>query len=227
MKACKGILLCVIVFLLIGQGLIAQNEGSTTPEELYLSVALQLIRSQAVSEYRSSKLEAIDAIKLRYDDGRFTADEEALLRVLDSLAGEGVSNRVLAKGGVVNDFPEVRRRAVELLGLVGGSRAENIVFRVLNDEAEAMVLSEAVYALGIMQSNNPNTASYIASVMSSNNARITPDNNLAYACMLTFEKLAIADATIFGEIFNVANGRYSSTVRNKAVELVRQLRDST
>lgn len=95
-----------------------------------------------------------------------------------------------------------------------------------------MVLSEAVYALGVIGDNsNQRTAIYLADVLERNTARVNPDNNLAFACLLSMEKLmrtedGIANPEILTALIDVVGGNYIQTVRFKALDVIQQLRDS-
>lgn len=234
MKVLKGLLPLVLIFLFVISGLSAQEEdsGSLTIEELYLSsdIEIQLIRSQAVSDNRDNKILAIQTIRQMLDAGRVTQSDQAVVVVLESLAGEGVTKTVRSGGRVINNFPEVRRQAVQLLGQIGGERAQEILFDVVDEDPEPMVLSEAVYALGVIGSNEDmRTTLYLADVLDRNTARVNPDNNLAFACLLSLEKLmnsdeGIADPDVLASLLDVVGGNYIQTVRLKALDVIEQLR---
>jgi hypothetical protein len=193
---------------------------------------VQLLRSQATSDNRENKLLALLTIQQMLDEGSVTASDAEIVAVLESLAGEGVTSTVRSGGRIVNDFPEVRRQAVALLGQVGGPVAQDILFQVVKDDPEPMVLSEAVYALGVIGDNsNQRTAIYLADVLERNTARVNPDNNLAFACLLSMEKLmrtedGIANPEILTALIDVVGGNYIQTVRFKALDVIQQLRDS-
>jgi HEAT repeat protein len=236
MKYNRVIAIFALVLLLVTVGLSAQDEdtGSLTIEELYLStdIEVQLLRSQATSDNRENKLLALLTIQQMLDEGSVTASDAEIVAVLESLAGEGVTSTVRSGGRIVNDFPEVRRQAVALLGQVGGPVAQDILFQVVKDDPEPMVLSEAVYALGVIGDNsNQRTAIYLADVLERNTARVNPDNNLAFACLLSMEKLmrtedGIANPEILTALIDVVGGNYIQTVRFKALDVIQQLRDS-
>ena len=209
MKILKGGLPCIIICLFLLTNLTAQKEIPTL-EDLYLSteIEIQLIRSQAVSDNRSNKLESLTIIREMLEDGRVSANENAILTVLDSLSAEGVRKLLRSDGRVSNNFPEVRRQAVYLLGDIGGARAQNILYSVLRDEPETMVLSEAVLALGRSGSSDERTALYLADILQDNTASTTPDNNLAYACLLAIQDLGVVNINVLTEVINVATGSY-------------------
>jgi HEAT repeat protein len=236
MKYNRAIAVAILILLAAAAAVTAQDDtGSLTIEELYLSsdIEIQLLRSQAVSDSRDNKLLALQTVRQMVSEGRVSDSDEAVITVLESLAGEGITSTVRSGGRVINNFPEVRRQAVQLLGEIGGPRSKDVLFQVLKDDPESMVLSEAVYALGIIGENtNMETTLYLADVLQRNNVRITPDNNLAFACLLSLEKLmdseeGIADPEVLTALLDVVSGNYIQSVRLKALDVIYKLRDSS
>jgi hypothetical protein len=208
-----------------------QNEPRTI-EELYLSqdIELQIIRSQAISPDREMKMLALQSIRSMVEDGSLGGDNPGLFVVLESLALEGTAREVRSEGRITNNFPEVRRQAASLLGEVGGREARQVLVQILREDPEPMVLSEAVYALGDGDIEiNDETLTYVVDVLSRSNTSETPDNNLAYAALLSLDKIAekrggISDPEILDAVLNVATGRYIRTVRLKALDTIDKLR---
>lgn len=234
MKVLRGTASLFMMLLALTATVAAQEDSdSLTIEELYLSsdIEIQLIRSQAVSDNRDNKLLALQTIRQMVGEGRVSDSDEAIITVLESLAGEGVTSSVRSGGRVINDFPEVRRQAVQILGEIGGERARDVLYRVVKDDPESMVLSEAVYALGVIGNNTDmETTLYLADVLKRNSVKVVPDNNLAFACLLSLEKLmdseeGIADPEILAALLDVATGNYIRSVQLKAMDVIYQLRD--
>ena len=233
----RSILICGLIMLIAALGFAQDGEGeeqtdSQTIEELYLSqdVELQIIRGQTLSNDREMKLLALQNIRQMVEEGTLSSDNSGMFTVLQSLATEGTARQVRSNGSVINNYPDIRRRAAQLLGEVGGSQAKDALINVLQDEPEPMVLSEAVYALGtIGQNENNETVDQIVRVLNTENASETPDNNLAYASLLALEKIAesqgsLSDPDAINTILDVAGGSYIRTVRLKAVDVLSKLR---
>ncbi|MGM0674395.1 MAG: HEAT repeat domain-containing protein [Spirochaetota bacterium] len=233
----RSILMYVLIMLVAVVGF-AQSEdaegetGSQTIEELYLSqdVELQIIRGQALSNNRDTKLLALQNIRQMIEDGSLSRDNSGMFTLLQSLASEGTSRQVRSNGGVINNYPDIRRQAAQLLGEVGGSQAKDVLISVLQDDPEPMVLSEAVYALGKIGDNEDNrTVEQIVRVLQVENASESPDDNLAYASLLALEKIAesqggLSDPDAINIILEVAGGSYIRPVRLKAVDVLAELR---
>ena len=92
-----------------------------------------------------------------------------------------------------------------------------------------MVLSEAVYQLGVIGLNENNeVSSAIAEAVRRQNV-INPSDNFAYASLLAFQKLSAAnsglqDPNAFRSIIMIAQGPYIWEVRVKANEVLTDLR---
>ncbi|MCA1753338.1 MAG: HEAT repeat domain-containing protein [Spirochaeta sp.] len=235
-----GKLVAISVSLLIILGstaLWAQEQASDevsgrTIEELYLEQAIdqQIIRGQARSNTREAKFLAIQGVRAMVQRGEISPDNAEMIRVVEGLASEGVGRQVRTSGAVSNNFPDVRREAVGLLGDIGGPIAQRALIRVVQDDPEPMVLAEAVYGLGSIGSNEDNevTANIVA-VLRGQNAREMPDNNLAFASLLALEKIAtasggITDPTVVDALLDVATGNYVREVRLKAIDVIYNLR---
>ena len=212
-----------------------QQSGDRAPqtiEELYLSqdVEVQIIRSQALSTDRSTKLLALQSIRSMVENGTLSSADSELFPVLETLATSGTRREVRSGGSVINNFPEIRRQAVGLLGDVGGDEAKSVLADVLEVEDEPMVQAEAVYALGRLEDERDSrTLDRIARVLSRENAKRGPDNNLAFASMLAIEKIAgrvggISDPDVINALLGVTSGSYIRDVRLKAIDVIYQLR---
>jgi HEAT repeat protein len=221
----------LIIFLLLVAPFGFAQERELTIEELYLQNAeIRIIREQAASQDRDMKLLALENVQEMLDGGKLSTGAPEAHFVLDYLSGEGLSHQVTENKRLINYYPEVRRRAVNLLGQLGGENSQQTLVTVLYNDIEPMVMAEAAYALGQLGSNENNEVSQaIANVILIQDG-VTPDNNFAFASLLAFEKLAAAngglnDSTAFEAIIRIAQGNYIKKVRLKAVQVLDKLRD--
>ncbi|MFW6250185.1 MAG: HEAT repeat domain-containing protein [Alkalispirochaetaceae bacterium] len=236
MKA-NRVILILLVLTLIGAPAWAQEnqdeEGPATIEELYLSqdIELQVLRSQALAADRESKLLALQSIRNMVESGTISPEDGGAFLILQSLAGEGTFREVRSGGRVVNNFPEIRREATALIAEIGGETAKDVLVRIAQEDDEPMVLSEAVYGLGTIGLNDNNEVSaQVVRVLQVENASETPDNNLAFAAILSLEKLASQaeppiDPEIVSVLLETASAPYIRTVRRRAVEAIVNIRE--
>ena len=208
--------------------------GPLTIEELYLEqdVDMRVIGSQARSSSRQTKALALQIVRAMLNDGRITRNNPELVPILRGLALEGTGRKVRQGSDMVmNNFPEIRRSASQLLGEVGGDGAQQALLEVLRVDDEPMVLAEAVYALGLIGSNDNNEVTTgIAAMLRDQNRRPTPDNNLAFASLLALDRIAVAnngidDVYLIETVLDVvSHGAYLRTVRMKAIDTLYRLR---
>ncbi len=220
----------IIIFLAVVPGLFAQSDDEITVEEFYLqNIEMVIIKEQASTLDRDSKLMALKNIEEMIDEGKVSEGDPEVHYILDYLAQEGIGREINEGGRMVNNMPVVRKEACTLLGELGGEDAKNTLVDIALKDNETMVLSEAVYALGKLGINENNQVSQaIASIILSQNA-IGPDDNFAYSALLSFEKLAAAnnglsDPLAFQAIIAIAQGNYIRPVKMKANELINDLR---
>jgi hypothetical protein len=223
----------LLFFLFLLPMVLFAQEGAkdeATVEELFLkNVEIRILREQAVTVDRDMKLLALQGIQEMIDEGKLASGDPEAHYVLDYLSTEGIGTAVLENRRLINYFPEVRRKSCELLGRLGGERSVTSLIRVLADDDETMVLSEAVYALGEIGTNENNSTSQAISAAVIAQDTIRPDDNFAFAALLAFEKLAnktgsLSDTSAFSAIIRIAQGNYIRPVRQKANELLIALR---
>lgn len=213
---------------------IDQEKREKTIEEQYLqNMELGILREQASSSSREMNYIALSGIEEMINNGEISEDNEALNEIMDRLAGEGTLYVTKKSGINTNDYPDIRRKACELLGRIGGEGAAEILKNVIIHEKEPMVISEALYALGKIGENDKNqTLLLISYFINLQTFSSTPDNNLAYAGLLAIEKIVAKNgglagtedqsdlSPLFSAIVGVADGKYNNVVKSKARELM-------
>ena len=230
-------LFAVTLVLTIAATLFAQDRGGpATIEDAFLrqQIEIQILRSQARSTDRDAKLFALETVREMYENGRLDQSTE-LFDIVRTLATEGTSNQVRQAGRIVNNFPVVRKEAAALLGDIGGADAQRVLLLIVREDPEPMVLAEAVYALGKVGAldNADEVADHIVFTLTRENARISPDNNLALATLLGLERLfesglefrdPIQLQNTIGLIIDMStNYRYITIVRNRAQSILSTL----
>lgn len=228
----KAVLLIITLSLLITLPVAAQEEErERTVEELYLeNIDLQILREQAFSDDRDMKLATLDQLEELVENGTAT-DGHGL--IMEYLSMEGINRRVREKGRLINYFPEVRRRAANLLGRMSGEQAKknakNALLTVLVTDDEPMVMAEAAYALGMLGLNENNEVVAALAYTLAKQDPEQPDGNLAYAICLALEKIAranngIKDPNAYRALVRIAQGVYIKTVKRKALQTLDEMR---
>jgi HEAT repeat protein len=210
------------------------TDRELTVEELYLrDIEFQILSEKAFSDSRDIKLDVLDEIEAMIEAGSVD-DPDKVEFVLEYLGMEGTARRVRESARLINYYPEVRRRAANLLGRLGGERAKNALVSILLIDDEPMVKAEAAYALGLIGANNGNEVVRALLFTLENEDPQMPDNNLAYAVCLAVEKIVEANngdlepaayADLARTLVHIAQGNYIKTVRRKALQTLEVLKE--
>jgi hypothetical protein len=137
----KALIAVICVFTTVT---VAAQDLSVEESYLQKSVESMIIGEQARSRDRETKFAALQYIRQQIDNGNNTDDMQEILAYM---ALEGVLNKIRAEGRTVNDYPDIRMKAVEYLGDLKGEEASATLVRVLLVENEPSVVAEAVRSL--------------------------------------------------------------------------------
>jgi HEAT repeat protein len=201
-----------------------------TIEEMFLqNIEFQILRERAFSDDRELKMGVLDDLDKKITDGSIGDSKIQVEFVLEYLAMEGTTHTVREDGRLVNDFPDVRRRAANMLGKLGGPESTRALMTVLLSDNEPMVKAEAVYGLGVIGINDANETVNAIAFAFDREDPTKPDNNYAYAIVLAIEKLSqkvggIKDPAAYRTLVKIAQGNYLRTVKNKALQVLETLK---
>ncbi|MBN2443492.1 MAG: HEAT repeat domain-containing protein [Spirochaetales bacterium] len=256
MKCNLVLIILIILSFFIMQPLFSQDESSKNEasktekdiEDVYLqNPELMIVEKQVYTGDRYTQLEALAGIEAFLNDIRpGDSQKDDPLQPIDPadippqieemlihLASQG--SLIVTKQGntVVNDFPEVRRKACELLGWVRTEDSKIYLIKFVKEDSEPMVKAEAAWALGEYAKYSGDKDGEITRAL----ARVidrekidNPDNNLAYAVVLSFEKISekhnggLPHPDGYIALIKIAQGNYINTVTNKALEVIQNLR---
>jgi len=212
---------------------LAAQETEQTIEELYLQGDIKtiMVKAEAESRDRDFKMSALKSIENMIEDGS-ASDNEQIMDILIYLAGESVSNISIEQGYVLNDYPEIRRESVRLLGLIGSRRAVYELGKVLLNDPEPMVTSEAILAISSIDIEESAFRDRLISKAIQRQSALTKDNLFASTFLRSVEMLIQQDGnkispSIMAEVVRIAEARsgYSQAVRKQASELLRNIRE--
>ena len=208
----------------------AQNNGAGINASFAESLGTANLLAEATSIDRNSQMMALAAATQLVSKGKLSQnDTSKAFAVLRALAYSGTINETISGMTVINSYPTIRMEACRLLGELGGAQADEILMRVLANDTEPMVLSEATFQLGRLGTNPKNRVSEAISAAFGRQDALRLDNNLAYASLLAFESIAkknqgITDPSVFDVIARIQTGDYVTTVKQKAARVMAELR---
>jgi hypothetical protein len=204
-------------------------EKELTVEELYLrDIEFQVLSEKAFSSDSELKISVLEEIEKMIENSQ-VKDRNKVEFVLEYLAMEGTARRIRENARLVNYYPEVRRRAANLLGRLGGEEARVALVSVLVIDDEPMVKAEAAYALGVIGTNEGSgTVKAILFTLEREDPSM-PDNNLGYAICLALEKIAkksggLREPEAYRALVRIAQGPYIRTVKQKALSTLEELK---
>ncbi len=225
------IVITAALFLISGSLCLSAQASSSsselTIEQLFLkSVQAQVLREKAFSEDYSVKMSVLDDIDRMFKDNSIGNDNRAQIEfILEYLSLEGTGRMVREAKRQVNYFPDVRQKAANLLGRLGGPDANRALIAVLLGDIEPVVKAEAAYALGAIGLNDNNATADALSLAIDREDPAKPDNNFAFAVCLAFEKLAQkypdgGGPNAFRALIKIAQGSYKRETRAKALQVL-------
>ena len=93
-----------------------KSKAETSVEQEYLSdVEGVVILGLAASDEYDNKLVAMQFLESAVENGNVSDD---IMKALNQLAGEGISKQSRTNGRLMNNFPDIRRRACLALGKI-------------------------------------------------------------------------------------------------------------
>jgi HEAT repeat protein len=240
MKFLRILFIFAILFIITIMPLLSQdNDRVPTIEELYLEQPeLALIQQYAITVDRDSNLLALDQIESMITENRMSGNEAIILSILNELAQSGTAHVNLENNRVINYFPMVRKKATELIGVLGNEtgdeevtqKAEIMLINILISDDEVMVKSEAAYALGVIGLNQHGAAVQAIAKEIRVRTAIAPDNNFAFAVILAIDKIAqaqegLSDYEGYAALIDIMQGSYNRMVKEKALEVLNSMKD--
>jgi hypothetical protein len=217
--------LCVCLGLFVNVSSICAQDMSIEESYLQKSVEMMIIREQARSNDREAKFLALEYLRQMIEDG---TEPKEVQPILAYMALEGILNKTRDEGRVVNNYPDVRMKAVEYLGTVKTKEASDTLLRVMLTDDEPSIVSAAVRSLGKLGFNdNDYTVNIILHVFSQYDIR-RPDNVLALSVIDTCNTFSQSDdaknAAVYGMLMRISsNAAYIKPVRDYAGKTLAKL----
>ncbi len=221
--------LLTVFFVAVSFSAFSQNKGSDdslmTVEEAYLnSIEGVIIKEMVTAEGRDTKLVALQYIQDAIEKGKVSQD---VVRALDSLATVGLSTVIYENGRAMNNYPDIRLKACELLGKMGTKDAMKTLVRVMYADNEPSVVSAAVHSIGELGFNDGDEAVDMINWINRKFDVINPTSSLALEILNTYEKILPKvenkKAMVDGIVRIASNYSYVTPVRERALTLLKSI----
>jgi len=230
----KALIVAVIASLALS-GILAQQpdkpaKTEKTVEEAYLTETYEgkIILEYAQGDTKGMKQDALLYIKEAIDDGRKGEDIQRALSYL-ALDGTTYVTREGGYGRVKNNYPDVRAKACEYLGLLGTESARAALIKVTYGDNEPMVVAAAIRGLGVIGNNDDDRVTDVIAYVVNRYDILYPDNTLAFEALIAVDRLAekndgMDDSAAIKMVMRIADGNYITPVKTKAKEILSRLR---
>jgi outer membrane protein assembly factor BamB len=142
-------------------------------------------------------------------------------RQLESVVGYGLITQVRQNQKLVNDFPDLRAQAADLLGRIGSIGSRAALLRAVGAETDGVALAAEVHALGALASDGDGAS--LAAIARAFNRRAggPPDERLASAVVDALGRIAryegsLEDPSALSILIAVSGGSYADAARAAA-----------
>jgi hypothetical protein len=225
-----------IVFLAAVVFPLSVSAQNLSVEDVYLqqSAEVQVIRDLSSDAGRDLKMIALDYIGEIIDRGN--VDDE-VRKILADLTMDGVRNQVRLNGRVINNYPDLRIRAVDYLARIGTPEASSSLVEILMlaamqvsaIEEDPSVITAAIKGVSAIGRTDDNGESLrVINAVYWRYNTLKPDNALAMAIVSAIDSFAnkgVKDGGSLSVLVSIqAHYEYIRQVREKAAATVTKLR---
>lgn len=203
---------------------VQKNKESSVESEYLNDVDSEIIMSLAESDEYDNKLVALQYLTNALNDGNTS---EGVIKALDKLAGEGLTNQSRTNGRLMNNYPDIRREACLLMSKVPTEHSKNTLVNIAVADGEPMVVAAAVHSLADIGINDNDEVVEAIAFANRRNEVLNPTSSLALETLNAFEILADSTEnkkTMIDSIARIASDyRYVTPVRQKAYKLLKSM----
>ncbi|NLK46387.1 MAG: HEAT repeat domain-containing protein [Treponema sp.] len=221
----KKLVLVVSVVFFAVTCISAQQKTEVTVEEQYLSTIEDvIIKEMSLSDVRDNKLVALQYIEDALNANRISPE---IQEALNSLVGEGIMNPNRENGRLMNNYPDIRAKAADLMAKIPTEDSKEMLTKIVLGDTEPMVITSAIRSLGIIGINNNDDVVSTIAWTEKRFSALNPTSSLAFEVLNAYEKLLPytkdRNAMIQSISRIAANYQYVTPVRNRALELLRDI----
>jgi HEAT repeat protein len=201
---------------------------SETIEEQLLQKKEQKIKTyiyQAKSGERDQKIDVLDKILSEFDEMKYSEKDKKLVELIIYLSEEGSTRKEFENNRVINDFPDVRRKAVKVLAKIKGDAARDALINVLINDEDSLVKAEACLALA--EVGDSATGDALRALVYVYRRTYKPDPNFVMAIIQAVQKIAKSNYSSYGDAIYILSeiqmGNYNRQIREAAYNALQEL----
>ncbi len=149
---------------------------------------------------------------------------------LSRLAGEGIKSQSRTNGSIMNNYPDIRSKACDLLGEIPTVESKNMLVSIATEDKEPMVVTAAIRSLGNIGMNDNDEVVNMIEFVHKKYAALKHTSSLALEVLNAYEKLAPTVQNKNEMIQSISsigtNYKYVRPVRQKALQLLKSIQGS-
>ena len=205
----------------------ADSSGKTIEEQLIAQ------RMEAIKKYtysakmgdRAQKSDTLDDILAQYDKLGFSQNDKELIQLVSFLSEEGSTRQEYENNRLINDFPDIRRKSVQVLAKIGGNTARDALINILHTDQNPAVKAEACNALAKVKDNKDGKA--LNALVYVYRSTYRPDPYLIQSIITAVKQIATVDASAYADAIYVLSeiqmGSHQRKIREEAYNAIQEL----
>jgi HEAT repeat protein len=226
MKNFKILSYVTVLSLFVGMFAFAADGDSI--EDALLNKKEQRIKMylyQAKVGDMAQKMDVLDKILSEFNEFNYSANDKRLVELVTMLSEEGSTRKEYENGRLVNDFPDVRRKAVKVLGKLGGDQSRDALVSVLLNDENSVVKAEA--CLQLAEVGDSQTGEALRALVYVYRKSYNPDANFVKAVIMSIAKIAQSNSAAYSDAIFILSeiqlGNYNREIREAAYKAVEEL----
>lgn len=145
--------------------------------------------------------------------------------MLENIAGLGLVVQSRLNQKLVNDFPDLRAEAADLLGRVGSTSSRYALVRAVRAETDGVALAAEIRALGAIASDGDGSSVSAILQAFARRAALPPDSRLASAVVGAVARIAVYEGTVaepsaVTALIAISRGGYDPAVKAAALSVL-------
>ncbi len=197
-----------------------KNEINISSDYLYLMESSKSLDEQVLNGI-------LDEIEKRLFNRQFDSGKSYLLGILELLAAGSVKSPLYENGQLVNEFPVIRSRAIDILGITGNFKTIEFLLDLLNYEWDDYVVRSIIKSLGNLKSDNDeNISNGIYNYYNNNRSNISQSylSQILQSVQKVTNYNGYANKNLLSVITNIFLTSSSKNIKELALDIINSIK---
>lgn len=175
---------------------------------------------------RKEKLKLLDKIYKEFNTMEYTIEDNDFVNMIIFLSEEGsIRQDFDEKGMITNNFPDIRIKAIRVLGRLVNDQIRDQLISVLKDDKDLQVKTEALKALENIKDNK--NGDVLSAINTTFRALFKPNSALIIAMIDTSKAIAMSDPALKQNaeyvLTEIQLNSKDKKVRNSAYDAIKEI----